>query len=81
MVEKPFQNYDRRGGDARARAEAAFRKVMTKPIEGPTPKAAIPGAKGLVSLRIDQDILEHFRANGPGWQDRVNAALRKASGL
>lgn len=34
-----------------------------------------------VSLRLDPDILEHFRASGPGWQTRVNDILRQASGL
>jgi uncharacterized protein (DUF4415 family) len=28
-------------------------------------------------LRIDRDILEHFREAGPGWQERINEALRK----
>ena len=41
-----------------------------------------PGsAKQAVSLRLDKDILERFRADGPGWQSRMNAALRKAAGL
>jgi uncharacterized protein (DUF4415 family) len=35
----------------------------------------------VVSLRMDQDILDKFRATGKGWQSRVNEALRKASGL
>lgn len=39
------------------------------------------GAKQLVSLRIDPDVLERFRADGPGWQARMNEALRKAAGL
>jgi uncharacterized protein (DUF4415 family) len=34
--------------------------------------------KKLVSLRIDQDVLEHFKATGEGWQSRLNEALRKA---
>lgn len=34
--------------------------------------------KKLVSLRLDPDVLEHFRATGPGWQARVNEELRKA---
>jgi uncharacterized protein (DUF4415 family) len=25
--------------------------------------------------------LAHFRETGPGWQSRINAALRKAAGL
>jgi uncharacterized protein (DUF4415 family) len=33
-----------------------------------------------VTLRIDQDVLEHFQQDGPGSQERVNAALRKAAG-
>ena len=34
-------------------------------------------AKRLVSLRLDQDVIDAFRAGGPGWQSRINAALRK----
>ena|SRR5256885_1780386 len=33
--------------------------------------------KKLVSLRLDQDVIERFRAEGAGWQSRINAALRK----
>jgi uncharacterized protein (DUF4415 family) len=77
-------NRTRRPVDARDAAEAAFKAVTTKPVEvaaaskSPPP---IPNAKELVSLRIDQDILAHFQDDGPGWQDRINAALRKAAGL
>ena len=70
----------RRGSDPRAAAEAAFREATTKPLEAPAPKPAVPNAKELVSLRIDRDILDYFQEDGPGWQDRVNAALRKAAG-
>lgn len=37
--------------------------------------------KDRVTLRLDGDVLDHFRAGGPGWQTRINAALRKAAGL
>ena len=33
--------------------------------------------KKLVSLRLDQSVVDAFRAGGPGWQSRINAALRK----
>ena len=66
--------------DARTEAEAAFKRTTTKLPEAPAQKTALPGVKELVSLRIDQDVLEHFRADGPGWQDRINDALRKAAG-
>jgi uncharacterized protein (DUF4415 family) len=32
--------------------------------------------KRLVSLRLDQDVIDRFRATGRGWQSRVNAVLR-----
>lgn len=67
--------------DARSEAEAAFKKVTTKPVEAPPKINAVPGVKEQVTLRLDQDVLEHFQGGGPGWQDRVNAALRKAAGL
>jgi uncharacterized protein (DUF4415 family) len=31
-----------------------------------------------IKLRIDPDILASFRATGPGWQSRINDALRRA---
>ncbi|GAC1502696.1 MAG: BrnA antitoxin family protein [Bradyrhizobium sp.] len=66
--------------DARTEAEAAFKKTTTRAPEAPPKKDAIPGVKELVSLRIDQDVLEYFQEAGPGWQDRINDALRKAAG-
>ena len=61
-------------------AEAVFRSKPAKAPEVSKPPA-IPGARELVSLRIDQDVLAHFQEGGPGWQDRVNEALRKAADL
>jgi len=58
-------------------AEAAFKKATTKPADLPPPRPAIPNVKEMVSLRIDRDVLDHFQADGPGWQDRINDALRK----
>jgi uncharacterized protein (DUF4415 family) len=43
---------------------------------GRGPQAA--PTKVLTSLRIDADILEFFKAQGSGYQSRINAALRKA---
>ena len=31
-----------------------------------------------VSLRLDADIVAHFKAQGKGWQTRINEALHKA---
>ena len=43
------------------------------------PKSERP--KQPVNLRLDADVLAHFRAGGPGWQSRINAVLRKAARL
>lgn len=32
------------------------------------------------TVRLDPDVLAHFRATGPDWQARVNAALRASIG-
>jgi uncharacterized protein (DUF4415 family) len=70
----------RRPTDPRKAAEAVFRPAAPKTPE-PAPKApALPGVKELVSLRIDRDVLEHFQAEGPGWQERINEALRQLIG-
>ncbi len=67
--------------DSRSEAEKAFKAATTKPAELPVTKSASPpGAKEMVSLRIDRDVLDFFQEDGPGWQDRINAALRKAAG-
>jgi len=71
----------RRTTSSREMAEAAFKAATTKkPAELPPKPPTIPNAKELVSLRIDRDILDHFQDAGPGWQDRINEALRKVVG-
>lgn len=52
--------------------------TLTKPGPG-RPKLANP--KKRVTLRLDPDVVEQFQAGGPGWQSRINAALRKAAGV
>ena len=71
----------RRTGSAFDRAEAAFKSATTKQAE-PAPKATtVPEGKEMVSIRLDRAVLEHFQEDGPGWQDRINAALRAAAEL
>jgi uncharacterized protein (DUF4415 family) len=43
------------------------------------PKSDSP--KEAVSLRLDPDVVAHYRATGPGWQSRINETLRKAAKL
>lgn len=63
-------------------AEAAFKAVTAKPAEAPERRTnVIPPGRETVSLKLDNDVLAHFQDDGPGWQERINAALRKAAGL
>ena len=39
------------------------------------PKAAV--TKQTIAIRLDPDVLEAFKATGPGWQTRMNEALRE----
>ena len=82
----------RRPSDPRQAAEAAFKAATTKQADapapppapvasGPIPAPSVPGAREMVTLRIDRAVLEHFQKDGPGWQDRLNAALKAATGL
>lgn len=71
-----------RRGSAYDQAEAAFKSATTKPVPSASAKSATPPeGKELVSLRLDRAVLEHFQDEGPGWQERINAALRAAAGL
>lgn len=65
---------------ARPFAEAfpALAEAMRKNAGG-RPKSDAP--KVAVSLRLDPDVVARFKADGPGWQSRMNKALREASGL
>ena len=38
-------------------------------------------AKGVVTIRLDADVLESYRGLGAGWQTRINADLRRARKL
>jgi uncharacterized protein (DUF4415 family) len=71
----------RRPTSAIDRAEALFKKATTPPVAPAPKRVEIPSGKEMVTLRIDRDVLAHFQDEGPGWQERVNAALRRASGI
>jgi uncharacterized protein (DUF4415 family) len=40
------------------------------------PRKEIPKAQ--VTLRLDAEVLNHFKSGGAGWQTRINAALKRA---
>ncbi|RUU90355.1 MULTISPECIES: BrnA antitoxin family protein [unclassified Mesorhizobium] len=70
-------NPPRRPTNPMEAAEAAFKPVK-KPAAPVREPPAAPGARELVSIRIDRAVLDHFQEDGPGWQDRINDALRQA---
>ena len=44
-------------------------------------RPALDEPKRQVTLRLDADVIDSFRAEGAGWQSRINTTLRKARGL
>ncbi|WP_375428013.1 BrnA antitoxin family protein [uncultured Sphingomonas sp.] len=48
-------------------------------VHGTPPSRSQTGEK--VTLALDVEVIDRFRADGPGWQGRINEALRKAVGL
>jgi uncharacterized protein (DUF4415 family) len=71
----------RRTTSSRDAAEAAFKAATTKrPDPIPQNRPSAPGVREQVTLRLDREVLDHFQADGPGWQDRINEALRKLIG-
>lgn len=41
------------------------------------PPATPAPAKERTTIRLSRDVLQRFRASGPGWQARLDAALRE----
>jgi uncharacterized protein (DUF4415 family) len=69
--------------DALSVAEAVFKPPKPVPVD-PVPvkrEVAVPVSKESVTLRLDSDVIAHFQEDGPGWQERINDALRRAAGL
>jgi uncharacterized protein (DUF4415 family) len=54
-----------------------FRKAAAKAMG--RPRSDNP--KKSVSLRLDRDVVAHYRDSGPGWQTRINETLRRAARL
>ena len=59
-----------RDGDAPEWTPEMFARAVVRKGLKPVPK------KSLLSLRVDSDVVEWFRNQGPGYQSRMNALLR-----
>lgn len=71
--------------DEQIREMRPFREVfpdlaaaIDKKLAG-RPKSDNP--KRAISIRLDAEVIDRFKATGDGWQSRMNEALRKAVGL
>lgn len=56
-------------------AAKEVREIARGKKRGPKPSG---NAKHLLTLRLDLDVIEKFRATGPGWQARMNDVLKAA---
>ena len=54
---------------------------MSTPIAGIVRRPGRPpkaNPKVAITLRLDREVIERFKATGQGWQTRINAALRRS---
>lgn len=64
-----------------ARARPAREVFAELGWEMPKPRSRGPQkapTKVQTTLRLDREVVEHFRAAGRGWQGRINDTLKKA---
>ena len=91
---KPGRGYSKRDWDdvsdspeltdadlAQARPFSEAFPKLAESIERNRGRPRVVAPKKQVTLRLDQDVIDAFKASGPGWQSRINEALRKAGGL
>ncbi len=63
------------------------REVLPAELLAVLPKRR-PGQRGLqkaptkkqITLRLDERVIDHYRAQGDGWQSRINDDLKKLTG-
>ncbi len=64
-------------------ARGARLSGLPKSLQGKLRKVGERGpqktpTKQLVSLRLSPEVLAHYKASGPGWQTRIDQALKRA---
>ena len=55
------------------------KKIAKAPVQRGRPKLERP--KVSTTIRLSPEVIEHFKAGGPGWQSRIDDALRKVAGV
>ncbi|MDP9357479.1 MAG: BrnA antitoxin family protein [Chloroflexota bacterium] len=56
--------------------EASIDHAEEGEIDWSTVQVGIPGPKQQLTVRFDADVVEWFKAQGAGYQTRMNAVLR-----
>jgi uncharacterized protein (DUF4415 family) len=59
-----------------AKLDDVGKEVLAEELAATRPHVRTP--KKQITLRLDVDVIEKFRATGDGWQARINETLRKA---
>lgn len=54
-----------------------FRPIADVLSQTSLQKVGVEQHKETVTLQLSQDVLDHFRATGRGWENRVDGALRE----
>ena len=67
--------------DGDVTAEAIEQALAERRARRGRPVGSVTSNKTRVTLRLDRDALDRLRATGPGWQTRINEAVRRAAGL
>ncbi|MDP3897412.1 MAG: BrnA antitoxin family protein [Mesorhizobium sp.] len=60
--------------EANMRDDPDWAELMN--IDWSNAKIVIPVPKDAISIRLDNDVLDFFKATGKGYQTRINAVLR-----
>jgi len=74
--ETDWEMVDRLTDEDIGRAVAEDPDAAPLDIDWSKAEVVFPPKKQAVSIRLDEDVLEYFRAQGPGYQTRINAVLR-----
>jgi uncharacterized protein (DUF4415 family) len=85
---KPGQGYRRKDWDDVSSPELTAKEMaQAKPFAEVFPELAASIRKGrgpnkaptkkLVSIRLSPQVIEAYKAKGPGWQSRIDADLRR----
>ena len=61
-------------------AHEVYPHLVRQSLERKRGRPKLDAPKKQVTLRLDADILDHFKARGAGWQTAINETLRKGMG-